>query len=51
MRTKFNELLSKSTELRKNLQEADKRLLPAQVEIRREDGVTDKDLGISDKHK
>jgi hypothetical protein len=49
VRTKFNELLSKSKELRKNLREANERIRQAQAEVTREYGVTEKDLGLSDK--
>ena len=49
VRMNFNELLTKSEGLRKNLQEANKRLRQAQAEVTREYGVTEKDFGLSDK--
>jgi len=49
VRTKFNELLSKSKELRTNLRDANERIRQAQAEVTREYGVTEKDLGLSDK--
>lgn len=51
VRTKLNELLSKSEELRSNLQEANKRLHQAQTEVTRQYGVTERDLGLSDNRK